>query len=97
MIELLVGEKTEEFVQNHNQVVTAKDLGLDERAGNRFYTNGEDGIIVDREADKNLQYFGGFEYVDKFVREEIGNYVIYMPGDERVDKCMENYRNLENI
>jgi hypothetical protein len=91
-----IGQKTEQFVQSQNQV-TAKDLGLDERAGNRFYTDGEDGIIVDREADRILQYFGGFEYVDKYYREEIGNYVFYLTGDNRVDECLENYRNLESV
>jgi hypothetical protein len=91
-----IGQKTEQFVQSQNQV-TAKDLGLDERAGNRFYTDGFDGIIVDREADRILQYFGGFEYVDKYYREEIGNYVFYLTGDDRVDECLENYRNLESV
>ena len=90
-----IGQKTEKFV-NSLQQVEAKDLGLDERVG-RLYTDGFDGIVVDTESDRRLQYYGGFEYVDKYYREELGNYVFYLTGDDRVDECLSHFRNLESV
>ena len=90
-----INQKVEVYVGGLTQV-TGADLGLDERVG-RLYTDGFEGIVVHKEADQRLCYYGGFEYVDKYYREEIGNYVFYLTGDNRVDECLENYRNLESV
>ena len=86
-VEIYVGSLTE---------VKGQDLGLDERVG-RVYTDGHEGIVVHREADRRLQYYGGFEYVDKYYRQELGDYVFYMQGDDRVDECLDAYRRLETV
>lgn len=76
--------------------VRGSDLGLDDRIG-RVYTDGFEGIVVHKEADRRLQYYGGFEYVDKYYRQELGDYVFYTAGDDRIDECLDHYRNLETV
>lgn len=70
--------------------VSADKLGLDIRAGYTLYID-EECIIVNKNNDRMLQYYGGFEYVDKEFRNEIGDYVIYTNGDSRVADCLERY------
>jgi hypothetical protein len=74
--------------------VSADKLGLDIRAGYNLYID-EECIIVDRHYDRMLQYYGAFEYVDKEFRNEIGDYVIYTNGDDRVLNCLERYYDME--
>ena len=75
--------------------VKANKLGLDIRAGYTLYID-EECIIVDKNDDRMLQYYGGFEYVDKEYRIEIGDYVIYSNCDDRVSDCLERYYDKEN-
>ena len=65
------------------RVVAASELGLDRRAGYRFYVN-DTSIIVDKRYDRSLQYYGGFEYVDPDCRIALGEYVVYTNEDTRV-------------
>lgn len=88
-----INQKVEVFVGGLTQV-TGADLGLDERVG-RLYTDGFEGIVVHKEADRRLQYYGGFEYIDKYNRQEMGDYVFYMAGDDRVEDCLAVYREQE--
>jgi hypothetical protein len=71
-------------------LVSADKLGLDNRAGYRLFIDNEC-IIVDKRNDRDLSYYGGFQYVDKDFRNEIGDYVIYTNGDDRVLMCLTNY------
>jgi hypothetical protein len=52
---------------------------------------------VHKEADQRLCYYGGFEYVDKYYRQELGDYVFYTAGDDRIDECLDHFRNLETV
>ena len=70
--------------------VAADEIGLDRRAAYRVWVD-EDAIIVSRDQDRTLQYYGGFEYVDKAARTECGDYVIYTNDDQRVADCLEYY------
>ena len=70
--------------------VPAEELGLDRRAGYRLWVD-EDAIIVNKNDDRVLQYYGGFEYVDTNARIECGDYVIYTNDDSRVADCLEQY------
>ena len=74
--------------------VRAEDLGLDRRAAYTLWVD-EDAIIVTKNEDRTLQYFGGFEYVDKNARMECGDYVIYTDSDSRVYDCLDYYRETE--
>jgi hypothetical protein len=38
-----------------------------------------------------MQYYGGFEYVDKDYRYEMGDYVFYTVDDDRVGGHVDSY------
>lgn len=90
-----VNEKLYRMVQEM-ECVSARELGLDARCG--MLSVNEECIIVDKNNDCMLQYYGGFEYVDKDFRNAIGDYVIYTNGDDdRVARCLEYYYDKENV
>ena len=72
----------------------AERCGLDARCG-RIYV-GREGIAVDKHNDRILQYYGGFEYVDKDCRHELGSYVFYSTDDDRVQEHVEEYFEVED-
>lgn len=81
-------DNLDNFVENMRNV-KAEDLGLDSRAGYSLYVN--DDCIAVRGAmfDRVLQYYGGFEYVDKQDRMEVGDWVFYMADSSRVAECLD--------
>ena len=79
---------------NEMDYAPADELGLDRRAGYRLHVN-EDCIVVDKDSDRTLQYYGGFEYVDKEYRIEMGDYVIYLGDDDRVRSHIDTYYEVE--
>jgi hypothetical protein len=81
-------------IVNAMEYVPADALGLDRRAGYRLFVN-DDCIVTDKDGDRTLQYYGGFEYVDKDYRIEMGDYVIYLGDDERVRGCIDSYYDTE--
>jgi hypothetical protein len=70
--------------------VRAEELGLDRRSAYSVWVD-EDALIVRKDEDRTLQYYGGFEYVEKEARTECGNYVIYTNDSDRVSDCLEYY------
>jgi hypothetical protein len=65
---------------------STNDLGLDARSGRVYAIGNEDEgyIIAPLSTDKSLQYYGGFEYVDKEYRHQYGQWVFYSAEDSRV-------------
>lgn len=86
-----VDEQVADFVKDMLEVLPA-DIGLDKRSAYRLYLC-EDGLACSKKDDKNLQYYGGFEYIDKEYRIEYGNWVFYTLGDsdERVEECLKKF------
>jgi len=87
--------------------VLPQDLGLDRRCGYRLYINKE-AVAVSKSNDSSLQYYGGFEYIDKAYRTELGDWVIYSIDDQthygydedndcRVTECIKNYYEPEQL
>ena len=83
--------------------MSAEQLGLDKRAGYMLYVNDE-AIAVEKRRDGSLQYYGGFEYIDKELRFDFGDYVIYMidrysDSDEpcRVKQCIDRITHTESL
>ena len=77
---------------NEMEMVRADQIGLDIRAGHRLWIN-EDCIVVTKAGDRSLQYYGGFEYVDKEYRTELGDFVVYMTDDGRVSDHIDTWMN----
>lgn len=69
--------------------VSADKIGLDPRAGMVYV--GEDCIAVDSNYVRALEYYGGFEYVEKCFRITVGDMTFYTDEDSRVSRCLERY------
>jgi hypothetical protein len=71
--------------------VNAREVGLDERCGEVFV--GENFIAVNSYNDNRIQYYGGFEYIDKEQRIQYGDLVFYLveSDDDRVAECLEHF------
>lgn len=77
-------------VESMKMVADLNSIGLDVRSASRLWVD-EDCIIVRLGNDRSLQYYGGFEYVEKSCRYELGNYVVYTAEDDRVRDHIEQY------
>lgn len=84
-------ELSENYVRNEMEEVYAgrENVGLDNRCGMIFINH--NAIAVRKCNDGSLQYYGGFEYVDKEYRYEVGDYVFYNGEDERVRDHLDKY------
>lgn len=73
--------------------VPASKCGLDYRAGMLYIT--DEGILVKNNERRTLEYYGGFEYVDKEFVHTIGNdhngYTFYSRDDDRVEEAVSCY------
>jgi hypothetical protein len=83
-----VNDTAEQLVQSMARV-SADSVGLDARCG-RLRIN-SDCIVVTKAQDRTMQYYGGFEYVDKDCRTELGDYVVYTADDGRVSRCIDTW------
>lgn len=80
-----INHMVEEYVEKNFQRVSADDCGLDHRAGSVLFVN-DDALVCRKNNIRLLDYYGGFEYVDKDCRSEVGDYVFFfsLDCDERV-------------
>jgi hypothetical protein len=78
------------WLKHHAEMVKATDLGLDSRGGYSMWVS-NDAIIIQKDKDRFLQYYGGFEYVEKDSRAEVGDFVFYYNSDSRVGDCLDFY------
>jgi hypothetical protein len=71
--------------------VSAKELGLDGRAGSAYILgDADDGaVIVDGGSARLMDYYGGFEYVSRDCVIKVGELTIYTSEDERVVTALE--------
>lgn len=60
--------------------VKSKDVGLDPRCGKIYI--GDNCVATKKSYDGYLQYYGGFEYINKEFRHEFGDYVFYSVEDD---------------
>jgi hypothetical protein len=87
-------EKARRFLQQMTEV-SAKELGLDPRSFYGVAYVDQSAIVLMKEQDRKLQYYGGFEYVDKDYRREVGDYVFYLAEDDRVRGHLDRYFGVE--
>jgi len=67
----------------------AEELGLDRRAGYELFVN-QDFIAVEG-GSRELDYYGGFEYVDSQYVTVVGDFKFYSAGDSRVQDHIQQY------
>lgn len=77
-----------EALLSEAEVHPASAFGLDERCGDLH--KGEDFLAVSLGADRWLQYYGGFEYIEKEYRQQIGDYVFYSVDADRVAEAFDH-------
>jgi hypothetical protein len=53
----------------------------DRRAAYELWVS-EECVVVKKAHDRTLQYYGGYEYIDKSLRMEVGDYVVYFDDGE---------------
>ena len=85
----------EEHLNDQFEMISAgyQNVGLDNRCGMIYIS--EDAIAVPKYNDGTLQYYGGFEYVNKDYRKEIGDYVFYLGEDNRVREHLDRFYGIE--
>ena len=66
--------------------VPASEGGLDDRAG---YVYCSDDYVIVRGETRPIEYYGGFEYVDRRCVSTVGRYTFYKRGDSRVDEFLD--------
>jgi hypothetical protein len=99
MIEDIIQKTNQAMVLELEECFTAvnpSQLGLDERSALWIYISDE-GIVVHKSDDGMLNYYGGFEYVDKKNRYELGVWVFYSRQDEYLDSIYERWEKLGAI
>ena len=84
-----LNDVVERTVRETMEPCKATDLGLDYRAGGSLFVN-EDCIAVEG-GSSSLDYYGGFEYVDKDYVQVVGNWKFYFADDDRVREHIETY------
>jgi hypothetical protein len=78
------------------QEVTAEQLGLDPRSFWGYAYVDASAIVVIKEQARDLNYYGGFEYVDADSYREVGDYVFYLASDDRVKRHIERVMIIED-
>lgn len=79
LIELV--ESAHAAIEHDCELIPAHELGLDLRCGSIYV--GEDFVATSR--PRELDYYGGFEYVDSEYTLRLGEWKLYFKGDSRID------------
>lgn len=92
-----VDELVDEFIDGaikvpHDEVI--KRTHLDPRALGSYIWISEDFVAIKKFGCNALDYYGGFEYIDKDCRYTLGDYVFYSADDERVQSLLDDLSDL---
>lgn len=90
-----INETVSRFIRENMESCKATDLGLDRRAGYVLFVN-EDCIAIEGDGHM-LDYYGGFEYVDKEYVRVMGDWKFYFAEDQRVRDHIETYFEKEEV
>ena len=85
-------ERVREWLEGNAELVRASKLGLDERCGQLWVC--DEAVVCESYSRGRLDYYGGFEYVEREQVKCVGCYVIYEAGYEdgdRVRNCIEQW------
>ena len=80
----------EQYIEENFHSVSAANCGLDPRAAYDLFVN-SGALACYRHSVGRLDYYGGFEYIDKESRVEIGDYVFFFRDgdDDRVNRAID--------
>ena len=84
-------EKIANQVMSECSDVTPEALGIDSRAGHSLRVSDDFIACPKGSAQRMLEYYGGFEYVDKEYVSEMGDWVIYSGEDSRVREHLNRF------
>jgi hypothetical protein len=88
-----VNEVVERNIRTKFIQVPAMDLGLDMRCGRVLVDMADDVIAVPNHNLRDIDYFGGFEYVKEGDgRVTVGDYTFFTSDNDRVNDCFEALR-----
>ncbi len=91
-LEQKIEELLEEYMAFSGAVrVSAEDVGLDVRCGFVWISTDENWLAV-AGSTRNIDYYGGFEYIDEQAKKTIDRYTFYEGECERIESCLEFYR-----
>lgn len=85
-----VDDQVQRLLEERYTQVSAEEVGLDRRAGHRLYVSDE-GIVVKVDYLRDLEYYGGFEYIKNVNIIRLGDYVCFTAEDSRVESCIDYY------
>ncbi len=88
-----INATVEQFIEENCKQGDRAQTGLDPRAFSKFWYCHE-GIFIFDVSRRSLDYYGGFEYIDREYVKSYGEYVFYSAEANRVQevlaKLMEN-------
>jgi hypothetical protein len=70
--------------------VSARDLGLDMRCGHAYVDEAMECIVVDESRARSFNYYGGFEYIADEDKRQLGDYVVYLNSNDRVQDALDS-------
>lgn len=83
-------ENIKSEIETNWTFVKATELGLDSRCGYVWVDENRTAIASDD--TRILDYYGGFEYVDKNHILQVGNMKVYSGECDRVQRHLNNFR-----
>lgn len=91
-----INQQIAERVDKEMEMISPEQIGLDNRSAYRVWVS-EEAIVVRKSDDGRMQYYGGFEYVDREYRREFGDWVFYFADEERVSDHLSQYYEQEEV
>lgn len=77
------------FIEEKTKTIRAEDLGLDSRIPNIRVGDGFIATLRESHAEKMLQYYGGFEYIEEEDIKYMGDYKFYFDSSDRVREALD--------
>ena len=84
-----INATVEQFIEENCKQGDRAQTGLDPRAFSKFWYCYE-GIFIFDVSRRSLDYYGGFEYIDREYVKSYGEYVFYSAEADRVQEVLEN-------
>lgn len=72
----------------------AVELGLDGRCG--WIWLFED-CVATKAGESRIEYYGGFEYIDRYYVTTLGRYTFYAAEADRVQECIDFYNEHHDV